>query len=187
MDTVLWLCPSLPTETLKWLSSLPILMQESFWWWHCSDRHIDSETFLVCRTYADAAVSTKRYSPSVGNDIDSLNVKSCRKGPVAITAWIKSLRKPWLWEPRCILRVWPCVKAWWPRNFGGLHAFTLSKWLRVWQYVKAWYSRNFLGFTGFHTPNMAESMTVCKSLMSPTFSRVYMLSHFQNGWECDSM
>ena len=24
--------PSLPTETLKWLSSLPILMQESFWW-----------------------------------------------------------------------------------------------------------------------------------------------------------
>ena len=25
-------CPSLPTETLKWLSSLPILMQESFWW-----------------------------------------------------------------------------------------------------------------------------------------------------------
>ena len=25
-------CPSLSTETLKWLSSLPILMQESFWW-----------------------------------------------------------------------------------------------------------------------------------------------------------
>ena len=25
-------CPSLPTETLKWLSSLPIFMQESFWW-----------------------------------------------------------------------------------------------------------------------------------------------------------
>ena len=23
--------------TLKWLSSLPILMQESFWWWQCSD------------------------------------------------------------------------------------------------------------------------------------------------------
>ena len=42
MDTVLWLCPSLPTETLKWLSSLPILMQESFWWWQCSDRYIVS-------------------------------------------------------------------------------------------------------------------------------------------------
>ena len=42
MDTVLWLCPSLPTETLKWLSSLPILMQESFWWWQCSDRYIIS-------------------------------------------------------------------------------------------------------------------------------------------------
>ena len=26
VDIVLWLCPSLPTETLKWLSSLPILM-----------------------------------------------------------------------------------------------------------------------------------------------------------------
>ena len=27
-------------ETLKWLSSLPILMQESFWWWQCSDWYI---------------------------------------------------------------------------------------------------------------------------------------------------
>ena len=42
VDTVLWLCPSLPTETLKWISSLPILMQESFWWWQCSDRYIIS-------------------------------------------------------------------------------------------------------------------------------------------------
>ena len=42
MNTVLWLCPSLPTETLKWLSSLPILMQESFWWWQYSDRYIIS-------------------------------------------------------------------------------------------------------------------------------------------------
>ena len=36
------LSPSLPTETLKWLSSLPILMQESFWWWQCSDRYVIS-------------------------------------------------------------------------------------------------------------------------------------------------
>ena len=42
VDTVLWLCPSLPTETLNWLSSLPILMQKSFWWWQCSDRYIIS-------------------------------------------------------------------------------------------------------------------------------------------------
>ena len=42
VDTVSWLCPSFPTETLKWLSSLPILMQESFWWWQCSDRYIIS-------------------------------------------------------------------------------------------------------------------------------------------------
>ena len=40
--TVLWLCPSLPTETLKWLSSLPIFMWKSFWWWQCSDRYIIS-------------------------------------------------------------------------------------------------------------------------------------------------
>ena len=42
MDTVLWLYPSLPTETLKRLSSLPTLMQKSFWWWQCSNRHIIS-------------------------------------------------------------------------------------------------------------------------------------------------
>ena len=42
VDTVLWLCLSLPTETLKWLSSLPTLMQESCWWWQCSDRYIIS-------------------------------------------------------------------------------------------------------------------------------------------------
>ena len=42
VGTVLWLCPSLPTETLKWLSSLPIFMQKSFWWWQCSDRYIIS-------------------------------------------------------------------------------------------------------------------------------------------------
>ena len=27
-------------ETLKWFSLLPILMQESFWWWQCGDRYI---------------------------------------------------------------------------------------------------------------------------------------------------
>ena len=40
VDTDLWFWPSLPTEIFKWLSSLPILMQESFWWWQCSDRYI---------------------------------------------------------------------------------------------------------------------------------------------------
>ena len=42
VDAVLWLCPSLPTKTLKWLAALPIIMQKSFWWWQCSDRHIIS-------------------------------------------------------------------------------------------------------------------------------------------------
>ena len=27
-------------QTLKWLSSLPILTQKWFWWWQCSDRYI---------------------------------------------------------------------------------------------------------------------------------------------------
>ena len=30
------------SDTLKWLSLLPILMQESFWWWQCSDNYIIS-------------------------------------------------------------------------------------------------------------------------------------------------
>ena len=47
VDTVLWHCPSLRTETLKWLSSLPILMQESFWWWQCSDRYTISLSPLL--------------------------------------------------------------------------------------------------------------------------------------------
>ena len=29
-------------KTLKWLSSVPILMQESFWWYKCSDRYVIS-------------------------------------------------------------------------------------------------------------------------------------------------
>ena len=35
-------------ETLKWLLSLPILMQESFWWWQCSDRYIISLFSHLC-------------------------------------------------------------------------------------------------------------------------------------------
>ena len=42
LDTVLWLWPSLPTEISKWLSSLPILMHRSFWWWQYSDRYMIS-------------------------------------------------------------------------------------------------------------------------------------------------
>ena len=41
MDTVLTFSLTI-NETAKWLSSLPILMQESFWWWQCSDRYIIS-------------------------------------------------------------------------------------------------------------------------------------------------
>ena len=29
-------------ETLKWFSSLPTVMQKSFWWWQCIDRYVIS-------------------------------------------------------------------------------------------------------------------------------------------------
>ena len=36
----LWLCPSqLMKHYLKWLSSLSIIMQESFWWWYHSVKY----------------------------------------------------------------------------------------------------------------------------------------------------
>ena len=65
MDTVLWFCPSLPTETLKWLSSLPILRQESFCWWQRSDRYIIS-LFHHLHT---------PFSPSLINLMVSVDVK----------------------------------------------------------------------------------------------------------------
>ena len=70
VDTVLWLCPSLPTKTLKWLSSLPILMQESFWWWQCSDRYIIS---LSPHLHAPFPLS----SPSLISIMVYVDVKHC--------------------------------------------------------------------------------------------------------------
>ena len=68
VDTVLWLCPSLPTETLKWLSSLPILMQESFWWWQCSDRYVVS-------LFPHLHTPFHTFSPSIISFVVSVDVK----------------------------------------------------------------------------------------------------------------
>ena len=68
MDTVLLLCPSLPAETFKWLSSLPILMQESFWWWQCSDRYIISLSPHLHTPYPP-------FSPSLISLMVSVDVK----------------------------------------------------------------------------------------------------------------
>ena len=38
--------PLTVNETLTWISSLLILMQESFWLWHCSDRSPSSTTTI---------------------------------------------------------------------------------------------------------------------------------------------
>ena len=68
MDTVLWLCPSLPTETLKWLSLLPILMQESVWWWQCSAKYIIS-------LFPHLHTSFPTFSPSLINLMVSVDAK----------------------------------------------------------------------------------------------------------------
>ena len=53
-------------ETLKRLSSLPILMQESFWWWQCSDRYIIS--------LSPTSISLP-FSPSLISLVVSVDVK----------------------------------------------------------------------------------------------------------------
>ena len=50
------------TETLKWLSSLPTLMQESFWWRQCSDRYIISvftPTFKPLPPFSPSLISLR--------------------------------------------------------------------------------------------------------------------------------
>ena len=52
-------------ETLKWFSSLPILMRESFWWWQCSDKYIISlfpqlHPSLVSRMFSVAVKHQER-------------------------------------------------------------------------------------------------------------------------------
>ena len=59
---------SITTETLKWLSSLPILMQESFWWWQCSDRYIIS-------LFPHLHAPFPPFSPSLISPMVSVDVK----------------------------------------------------------------------------------------------------------------
>ena len=47
-------------ETLKWLSLLPILMQESFWWWQCSDQ-IRSIRQIICRAAVRIATPIQNF------------------------------------------------------------------------------------------------------------------------------
>ena len=55
-------------ETLKWLSSLPILMQKSFWWWQCSDRYIISLSSYLHTPFPP-------FSPSLISLMVSVDVK----------------------------------------------------------------------------------------------------------------
>ena len=91
MDTVLWLCPSLPTETLKWLSSLPILMQKSFWWWQCSDRYI-----ISLSPHLHTPFPPPPFSPSLISLVVSVDVKR--------HVYFRSI----------FLLLWsPCGRTWW--------------------------------------------------------------------------
>ena len=56
-------------ETLKWLSSLPNLMQKSFWWWQCSDRYI------ISLPPPFQTSSPHPFSPSLISLMASVNVK----------------------------------------------------------------------------------------------------------------
>ena len=110
MDTVFWLCPSLPTETLKWLSSLPILMQESFWWWQCSDRYIISLSPppppIPFPPFSPSLISLM-VSVDVKHDVYLLTPENClvfsprvcppasRCVAIPLTKWDKLKRKPW--------------------------------------------------------------------------------------------
>ena len=55
-------------ETLKWLSSLPTLMQKSFWWGQCSNRYIISLSPHLHSPFPP-------FSPSLINLVVSVDVK----------------------------------------------------------------------------------------------------------------
>ena len=50
VDTVLWLFPHKLIKHLNGITSLPILMQESFWWWQCSVRQFPSPGISILST-----------------------------------------------------------------------------------------------------------------------------------------
>ena len=52
-------------ETLQWLSSLPILMHESFWWRQCSDRYIISLSPHLHTPPPPTHTHTHPFSPSL--------------------------------------------------------------------------------------------------------------------------
>ena len=68
LDTVLWLCPSTINETLKWLSSLPVLKQETFCFWQRSDRYIIS-------LFPHLHIPFLPFSPSLKSLMVSVDVK----------------------------------------------------------------------------------------------------------------
>ena len=74
-------------ETLKWLSSLPILMQESFRWWQCSDTYIIS-------------LFPHLHSPVPNNcEIKKLWIR-CRGNTDLVATWWLYCRSPWFWKTR---------------------------------------------------------------------------------------
>ena len=99
-------------ETLKWLSSLPILMQESFWWWQCSYTYVyilplhpppypfppfspslislmvsvDVKHHVYLLTWSDGDLLTKRTC------VNSFQRLSCVVGVWIFKLWVTSFR-----------------------------------------------------------------------------------------------
>ena len=63
-------------QTLKWIWSLPILMQESFWWWQCSDRYIIYLYLHLCTPFLPPPPTLPTpFSSSLISFIISVHVK----------------------------------------------------------------------------------------------------------------
>jgi len=94
-------------EALKWLSLLPILMQESLWWWQCSDRYIIS-------LFPHLHTCFPSFSPSLISLRDSVDVKHhvyllklCLRENCSLT----DLQDTWIYS-FCDIFFFPWVRCW---------------------------------------------------------------------------
>ena len=99
-------------ETLKWLSSLPILVQESFWWWQCSDTPLPQHLSLPQPPYppppfslslislmVSVAIKHPDYLLTVQSKLTTgYNRSHCKGRPTYLTLPLLQSYRP-LWPP----------------------------------------------------------------------------------------
>ena len=101
-------------EILKWLSSLPILMQESFRWWQCSDRYNILPSFPI-----SLPPSSPPFSPS----LISLTVSVDVKHHVYLLTFLFTVY-PYYVNPtsnNIKLHIVVIIILFWGRTFGGVY------------------------------------------------------------------